>query len=57
MITEANEPEIVDNDGKRGAKGIKFPLKTGSPGLKKNLIVESTSPTNKLCFNNAGKIK
>lgn len=35
---------------------MKFPLKGGSPGPKK-LIVESTSPTSKLCFNNAGKIK
>jgi hypothetical protein len=36
---------------------MKFPLKGGSPGLKKHLIVESTSPNSKLCFNNAGKIK
>jgi hypothetical protein len=35
---------------------LKFPLKAGSPGPKKNLIVEVTSPSN-LCFNNAGKIK
>lgn len=36
---------------------MKFPLKGGSPGPKKNLIVESTSPTSKLSFNNVGKIK
>lgn len=57
VITEANEPEIIENDGKRSVKGLKFPLKGGSPGPKKNLIVEVMSPTSKLCFNNAGKIK
>jgi hypothetical protein len=56
-MTEANEPEIADSEGKRLNKGMKFPLKGGSPGAKKHLIVESTSPANKLCFNTAGKIK
>ena len=55
MNTEANEPDVFD-DGKRMAKGMKFPIKAGSPGLKRP-IVETTSPTSKLCFNNAGKIK
>ncbi len=36
---------------------MKLPFKAGSPGPKKTLVVESTSPTSKLCFNNAGKIK
>lgn len=36
---------------------MKFPLKANSPGLKNPIVIESTSPTSKLCFNNAGKIK
>lgn len=45
-------------DGKKVNKQFKFPIKGGSPGLKKNIVIESNSSTNKLCFsNNIGKIK
>lgn len=45
-------------DGKKVNKQFKFPIKGGSPGLKKNIVIESNSPASKLCFsNNVGKIK
>lgn len=58
VITEANQNEVNDMDGKKVNKQFKFPIKGGSPGLKKNIVIESNSSTNKLCFsNNIGKIK
>ncbi len=58
VITEADEPDPADTEIKRMAKGFKMPMKTGSPVLKKNVIPDCTSPTNKLCFsNNTCKMK
>ena len=58
VITQANENDSLDLDGKEINKQFKFPIKGGSPGLKKNIVIESTNPTNKLCFSNiVGKIK
>jgi hypothetical protein len=48
---------MSETEAKKINRGMKFPLKGSSPGLKKPIVIESTSPTSKLCFNNAGKIK
>lgn len=43
---------------KYATKAFKASSKGASPTVKKNILFENTSPSNKLCFsNNQGKIK
>jgi hypothetical protein len=58
VITENNEPDIAPDYNKYSTKAFKPQSKGGSPIVKKNLLADATSPTNKLCFSsNPGKIK